>query len=436
MCLKLQRAAMLQHKCTLIFDGGSQRTFITRHLSQAPACQIVRTEHISIGAFGVQHKRPEVLEAVELSLRTTHGRGEHQKITALVVEQICSQVLEVPPDVIKERMQQYKLAITDCRDGALRQQIEILIGANNYWEFVTGRTLPVHQGVQAVETTLGLTLQGPCSLPNAVRTASCHTVAVLYVSQHREAVNDMMERIWNLDSIGIRCDKTDEAQHHFVLDNFKTSIQLKNDRYSVAFPWKPVVSMQDNKHIAEQRLSQVTRRLTKSQGLMARYDAAIRENLVSGVAEKVTQEMDQAQDTAHIYYMPHHTVIREDRMTTKMRIVYDASSHEPITRSLNDNLNAGPNLNPGITPLMNFRLYPVALISDVQKALLQIAIHEDDRGALRFLWYRTTPVDGKPLPNVETWRMTRVTFGTALARSSWQQRYTTTSSCMPANIRD
>ncbi|XP_064473912.1 uncharacterized protein LOC135388341 [Ornithodoros turicata] len=172
--------------------------------------------------------------------------------------------------------------------------------------------------------------------------------------------------------------------------------------------------MLDNKHIAEKRLSQVTRRLTKSQGLMARYDAAIREYLVSGVAEKVTQEMDQAQNAAHIYYMPHHAVIREDRITTKMRIVFDASSHEAGTSSLNDNLNAGPNLNPDIMPLlMNFRLYPVALVSDVQKAFLQIAIHEDDRDALRLLWYSTTPVDGQLVPNVETWRMTRVTFGTA-----------------------
>ncbi|XP_064466693.1 uncharacterized protein LOC135377887 [Ornithodoros turicata] len=95
-----------------------------------------------------------------------------------------------------------------------------------------------------------------------------------------------------------------------------------------------------------------------------------------------------------------------------MRIVFDAPSHEPGTSSLNDNLNTGPNLNPDIMPLlMNFRLYPVALISDVQKAFLQIAIHEDDRDALRLLW--TTPVNSKPLPNVETRRMTRVTFGTA-----------------------
>ncbi|XP_064475372.1 uncharacterized protein LOC135389237 [Ornithodoros turicata] len=284
-----------------------------------------------------------------------------EQITALVVEQICSQVLEVPPDVIKEPMQQYKLPTADCCDGALSQQIEILIGADNHWEFVTRHkpTLPVYQGVQAVEATLGWTLQGPCSLPNVVRTARCHTVTVLH---------------------------------------------LKNDRYSVASPWKPVVSMQDNKYIAAQRLSQVTRRLSKSQRLMARYDTAIREYLASGVAEKVTQEMDRAQNTAHIYNTPHHAVIRVDRITTKMRMVFDASSHEPGTSSLNDKLNAGLNLNPDIMPLlMNFRLYPVALISDVQETLLQITIHEDDRDALRLLWYRTTPVDG----------MTRVTFGTA-----------------------
>ncbi|XP_064470007.1 uncharacterized protein LOC135384748 [Ornithodoros turicata] len=171
--------------------------------------------------------------------------------------------------------------------------------------------------------------------------------------------------------------------------------------------------MEPNRQTPERRLAQVTRKLLKSPDLAATYDTAIREYLLSGVAERVSHDAHN-NDQAHIYYMPHHAVIREDRITTKVRIVFDASSHDDFTRSLNDNLDPGPNLNPSILSLLlNFRLHPIALVADVQKAFLQIAIRQEDRDALRFLWYSTPPTSDQPLPDVETWRMTRVTFGTA-----------------------
>ena len=38
----------------------------------------------------------------------------------------------------------------------------------------------------------------------------------------------------------------------------------------------------------------------------------------------------------HIYYVPHQAVIKEDRATTKLRVVFDASSCDGNSPSLND----------------------------------------------------------------------------------------------------
>ncbi|XP_064482270.1 uncharacterized protein LOC135395024 [Ornithodoros turicata] len=112
--------------------------------------------------------------------------------------------------------------------------------------------------------------------------------------------------------------------------------------------------------------------------------------------------------------MPHRAVIKQDRDTTKVRVVFDASSSASGEPSLNDVVHVGPNLNPEILHLLiKFRSEAVALVADIEKAFLQISLPERDRDALRFLWYVTTPKIGQPLPAIEVLRMTRVPFGAA-----------------------
>ncbi|GBN27766.1 hypothetical protein AVEN_31073-1 [Araneus ventricosus] len=89
-----------------------------------------------------------------------------------------------------------------------------------------------------------------------------------------------------------------------------------------------------------------------------------------------------------VFYMPHQPVFRDESLTIKMRIVFDASSNHSFQHlSLNDCLWPGPNLNSNIFDiLINFRLNKFAIISDLEKAFLQLTLAEKDRDAVRFLW--------------------------------------------------
>ena len=61
-----------------------------------------------------------------------------------------------------------------------------------------------------------------------------------------------------------------------------------------------------------------------------------------------------------VTHLPHHAVIRQDKETTKVRVVYDASA-----QSLNDCLHTGPMFNQRILEiLLRFWSYPVAFITD------------------------------------------------------------------------
>jgi hypothetical protein len=75
------------------------------------------------------------------------------------------------------------------------------------------------------------------------------------------------------------------------------------------------------------------------------------------------------------FYLVHHAVKKEKHKAVKWRIIFDASSHEPVSPSLNNFLEMGPNLLPEIlSVLLRFRLYKCAILDDVGQALLQITL--------------------------------------------------------------
>ena len=76
--------------------------------------------------------------------------------------------------------------------------------------------------------------------------------------------------------------------------------------------------------------------------------------------------------------LPHHAVIRRDKATTKLRVVYDASARS-YGAALNDCLYTGPPLAENIFDiLLRFRASRIALTGDVEKALLMVDIAEED----------------------------------------------------------
>ena len=110
-----------------------------------------------------------------------------------------------------------------------------------------------------------------------------------------------------------------------------------------------------------------------------------------------------------IHYLPHHGIIPQDKDTTKLRIVYDASAHaSPRQPSLNDCVYSGPSLNKQVMDvLMCFHCHHLASVSDVEKAFLMVSVEGKDRDCLRFLWIDDVNSDHLSL---EVLRFTRVVF--------------------------
>ena len=99
----------------------------------------------------------------------------------------------------------------------------------------------------------------------------------------------------------------------------------------------------------------------------------------------IVEEVKSPGVKGEVYCLPHHSVIRDDKTMTKVRIVFDASSKE-TGPSLNECLHKGPQTTPLIFDiLLRFRTFKIALVADIEKAFLQSTINEKDRDFLCFL---------------------------------------------------
>lgn len=120
------------------------------------------------------------------------------------------------------------------------------------------------------------------------------------------------------------------------------------------------------------------------------YDRVIKDQLDMAIIERADQS-EKAQPCHQIHYLPHHCVVREDKSTTKLRIVYNASARENRP-ALNDCLHTGPPLTPEMLDiLIRFKVQPIALVADIEKAFLMIAVKDEDREL--FEWWVVQVLD-------------------------------------------
>ena len=149
----------------------------------------------------------------------------------------------------------------------------------------------------------------------------------------------------------------------------------------------------------------LARKLALNPPLLTKYSNILTDQERRGFIERVTDPTS----TSRCHYIPHHAV-RKDSSTTPVRIVYDCSCHQTRNQpSLNDYLLTGQRqLNDLCCIILRFRLHPVGICTDIEKAFLHIQLHEDDRDWTIFLWL-SNPQD--PDSEFVTYRFRVVLFG-------------------------
>ena len=93
------------------------------------------------------------------------------------------------------------------------------------------------------------------------------------------------------------------------------------------------------------------------------------------------------------YYIPHHCVIRPESVSTKLRVVFNASFLSSLQLSLSDSIMVGPTIqNTLLITLLCFKYHQQGLTADSVKMYRQVLVHSEDRNIQLILW-RDNPLE-------------------------------------------
>jgi hypothetical protein len=325
-----------------------------------------------------------------LNFKTRHG--EISPISALNFPVICTP-FETKFDISEyPHLQDFDLA--DCPSDD-RRCIDVLIGSDHYWDFITGEVIQGENGPLAIASKFGWVLSGPSDTPAGFNDIEVANTLVIsggsefdYSNETRDEITHELKRFWDVEAIGI-CDEG-MCESNPVSSELFSDVVFNGQRYEVSLLWKhDRLPLPSNYESCNSRLLSLHRKLRNQPNLLGEYNKIIQDQLEADIVERVSENESNSLNSIGTHYSPHHPVIQQDKDTTKIRIVYDGSAKSGSQeQSLNDCLETGRNYIPYLFDmLVRFRSNPIAITADFEKAFLMVGINNEHRDMLRFLWF-------------------------------------------------
>jgi hypothetical protein len=389
-----------------VFDSGSDLSYASSRLLTHLGVPAVSEKSFSVNTFGGNILPSSLRKMFVLSLcKAGPSPTEHFEIEVVETPQICRQ-LHPPSFDVAQFPHLQGIALADAYPSGCTpsdpSSIDLLIGLDHLPHLMKPKIIQGSQGDPvAQETVFGYVVFGSVT-PSATPLQNRPPSTCLFVSSEPSDVSFDLANFWSIESMGIDPPQKKDSDDE-VLQGFNQSITFNGQRYEVKLPWKSnAPPLQDNFRAAHKRLRSLDYKLSKSSDLQVQYNSVLQEFDDLGFVEDVPPSQFT---TSKVFYLPHRPVVRLDKLSTKVRPVFDGSAVSPSGYSLNDCLHTGPRIGSDIFDiLLRFRFEKYVFAADIQKAFLMIQLHPDDRDVCRFLVHDEMRL-------LITKRFTRVCFG-------------------------
>ncbi|XP_062557801.1 uncharacterized protein LOC134222656 [Armigeres subalbatus] len=358
-----------------LLDSGSESNFVTERLSQRMK---VRRTKVDVKIHGIGQEVTKVRQQLEATVRSRLTEFS-QRMSFLVLPKVT---VNLPTSSIN-------IEEWNVPDG-----VELADPSFN----VSGRQISLGDRLPALnESVFGWVVCGGASVSNQSLNISCNVSA-------SEGLEELVARFRSCEEVGVTENYSPHearCEEHFV----RTVRRGEDGRYTVSLPKDEDIlgRIGESRGIAVRRLQSTERRLAKDAELRGQYRSFMEEYLQLGHMTKV--EIAQIQPKR--CYLPHHPVVKQASTTTKVRVVFNASSETSTRVTLNDALLVGPIIQDDLRSIiMRSRTKQVMRLADVEKMFRQVLFCKEDRPLQSILW-RSSPEE-----EISAFQLNTVTYGT------------------------
>lgn len=385
--INLTNSTGQQIACRAILDSGSQVCLITRECASRLHISEIQGSVSLAGIGSVAAKTGTMISTTMCSRLSDYEASINFHVINSITNKLPSHSVNIHQLNIPD-------TILNClADPGFHEpgNIDVLIGAEIFYELLIGESKKTPEGTVLHNTCLGWVLTGSMPIANYHRCMS----SLLIQCQSRSSLALTDRPTCNLK------ENQSIAEAHFT----STVTQDHSGRFVVRLPFlrDPEV-LGDSRFMAQQRFLNLERRMNRDSMLAQEYKKFMSEYIKMG-------HMEEAKDTdLPTYYLPHHTVTKGDSLTTKTRVVFDGSAVTRSGLSLNDILVCGPPVQPELLSIvLRFRLYRYALVADIEKMYRQVRVAPSDCDLQRIVFRSNADEE------LKDYRLLTVTYGTRAA---------------------
>nr|XP_053606381.1 uncharacterized protein LOC128672900 isoform X2 [Plodia interpunctella] len=380
------------HTARALLDSGSQHSFILDRLRKRLNAPLIQST-IRISGVGQSVSHSNHLCEITFKSKICDYTA---KARCIVLQRITNGLPTTCIDEALIRMPN-NIQLADP-SFCVPSDIDLLIGADLFWSLLCENRIQLSNGPCLQNSKLGWLISGPINNNKILSTNLVHC----HLSQ---TLSEQLTRFWEIEEMP-QSGSPLTNDERLCEDLFvKTTIRMADGRFSVRIPLKESAdSLGDSYTLAKNRFFSLERKLERSPDYKRMYVEFMREYEALGHMERI--DMPKSPN----YFLPHHGVYREGAVTTKLRVVFNASAVTTSNKSLNDIQLPGPALQNDIFGiLLRFRQYKYVACADVCKMFRQVMVQSDQRSLQLIVW-RENPTD--PL---QVYQLTCVTYGTASA---------------------
>ncbi|XP_054709241.1 uncharacterized protein LOC129218946 [Uloborus diversus] len=355
-----------------LLDSGSECSFISENLMNVLR---LRRKNDRISLTGIAEvSAGQTRGSVMLDIGSKFS-NERIEVKAYILNKLTAQL---PSEFLDLKDLDYIKAINNLADKEFMrpQPIDIILGSDCFFtimrngKIVGSKNEPIAQNTMFGWVIAGRILRSDISSP----IAHSHFINV----EENTNIDAILQKFWQTEELPVKKRLLSEEEE-FCETHFQTTFKINDQgRFVVKLP---IYKDKSFFMIDYEKLGHMTRAETSSDFINS--------------------------DT---YFLPHHAVIKNDSVPTKLRVVFDGSCKPPDSHSLNSILAVGQTVQPALfSILMRFRMNRIAFSADIQQMYRQILVDFADQDLQRIVWRES---ESSP---ISEFRLCTLTYGTSAA---------------------